>query len=319
MLLAMTDYLDTTGRADRISGGVRMIPISTPSGDFKVWTKRVGNNPRIKLLLLHGGPGSTHEYLEPCDSFLPAAGIEYYYYDQLGSFYSDRPDDPSLWEIDRFVDEVEQVRIALGLDSGHFFLYGQSWGGVLALEYALAHQEHLKGLVISNLMASGPAYNAYAEEVLMPTMDPGVLAESKRLEATGATDDPSYEALLFEHHYVHHVCRMPVEHWPDPLVRALTHINPDIYVPMQGLSELGLSGKLLDWDRTADLARIQVPTVVMGAEHDTMDPRHLAWMAEQLPQGRYHHSPNGSHLAIVDDQETYFEGLIGFLRDADAG
>jgi proline iminopeptidase len=186
------------------------------------------------------------------------------------------------------------------------------------MEYSLAHQEHLKGLVISNMMASGAAYNAYAEEVLMPTMDPDVLAEIKRLESTGATDDPAYEALLFEHHYRHHVCRMPIEEWPDPVNRALAHINPAIYVPMQGPSELGLSGVLLDWDRTADLHRIEVPTLVMGAEHDTMDPAHLRWMAEQLPRGRYHHCPDGSHLAIVDDQETYFDGLLGFLRDLDA-
>lgn len=314
----MTDHLDTAARPDRLSGGVRMIPVATPSGEFKVWTKRVGNNPTTKVLLLHGGPGCTHEYYEPCDSFLPAAGIEYYFYDQLGSHYSDQPDDPSLWEIDRFVDEVEQVRVALGLDETNFVLMGQSWGGVLAMEYALAHQEHLKGLVISNMMASGPAYNAYAERVLMPAMDQGALAEIKRLEATGATDHPSYEALLFEHHYRHHVCRMPVAEWPDPVVRALAHINPEIYVPMQGPSELGLSGKLLDWDRSADLPMIDVPTLVMGAEHDTMDPRYLEWMAGQLPQGRYHHCPDGSHLAIVDDQETYFEGLIGFLHDLDA-
>jgi proline iminopeptidase len=313
------DYLDTTGRPDRLSGGVRMIPVSTPSGEFRVWTKRVGNNPTTKVLLLHGGPGCTHEYYEPCDSFLPAAGVEYYYYDQLGSHYSDQPDDPSLWTIDRFVDEVEQVRVALGLDADSFVLVGQSWGGVLAMEYALAHQEHLKGLVISNMMASGSAYNAYAEDVLMPAMDQSALAEIKRLEAAGETDDPAYEALLFEHHYRHHVCRMPVEEWPDPVVRALAHINPAIYVPMQGPSELGLSGALLDWDRTADLHRIEVPTLVMGAEHDTMDPAHLRWMAEQLPRGRYHHCPQGSHLAIVDDQETYFEGLLDFLGDLDAG
>jgi proline iminopeptidase len=310
----MSLYLDTTGRPDRLSGGVRMIPVATPAGEFRVWTKRVGNNPDLKVLLLHGGPGCTHEYWEPCDSFLPAAGIEYYYYDQLGSHYSDQPDDPSLWTIDRFVDEVEQVRVALDLDASNLVVVGQSWGGVLAIEYALAHQEHLKGLVISNMMASGAAYNAYAEDVLMPQMDQGALAEIKRLEAAGETDDPTYEALLFEHHYRHHVCRMAVDQWPDPVVRALAHINPDIYVPMQGPSELGLSGVLLDWDRTADLHRIGVPTLVMGAEHDTMDPAHLRWMADQLPRGRYHHSPQGSHLALVDDADTYFAGLTEFLH-----
>ena len=177
-----------------------MIPVDTPKGRFQVWTKRIGNNPRIKLLLLHGGPGDTHEYLEPFDSWLPAAGVEYYYYDQLGSHYSDQPDEPELWEIDRFVDEVEQVRVALGLDRANFFLYGQSWGGLLALEYALAHQQNLKGLIISNMMASVPAYNDYAVRVLMPQMDQDALAEIKRLEATGETQNRRYEEMLMEHY-----------------------------------------------------------------------------------------------------------------------
>src|SRR4051794_31637940 len=205
-----------------------MIPISTPAGAFRVWTKRIGNNPETKLLILHGGPAATHEYLEGFDSFLPGAGVEYYHYDQLGSHYSDQPDDGSLWTIDRFVDEVEQVRVALDLDASNLVVVGQSWGGVLAIEYALAHQEHLKGLVISNMMASGAAYNAYAEDVLMPQMDQEALAEIKRLEAAGETADPAYEALLFEHHYRYHVCRMPVDEWPDPVVRAFAHTNLDI-------------------------------------------------------------------------------------------
>ena len=107
-------YFDLAGRSDVLTGGVRMIPVETPAGTFRVWTKRVGSNPRVKLLLLHGGPGITHEYFEACDSWLTAAGVEYYYYDQLGSYYSDQPDVPELWELPRFVDEVEQVRAALG-------------------------------------------------------------------------------------------------------------------------------------------------------------------------------------------------------------
>jgi len=160
-------YFDAAGRADLLSGGVRKIEISTPKGKFHVWTKRVGNNPRIKLLTLHGGPGATHEYFEAFDSYLPAAGVEYYYYDQLGSAYSDQPDDPSLLVIARFVEEVEQVRRALGLTRDDFYLLGHSWGGILALEYALAHQQDLKGLLISNMMASIPAYNEYAKNIPM--------------------------------------------------------------------------------------------------------------------------------------------------------
>jgi proline iminopeptidase len=266
-----------------------------------------------QALLLHGGPGATHEYLLCFDSFLPAAGIEYYYYDQLGSTLSDQPDDDSLWQVDRFVDEVEQVRQALGLDRSNFVLLGQSWGGILAMEYALAHQEHLKGLVISNMMASAPAYNAYATDVLMPTMDQDVLAEIKGYEAAGDTADPRYEQLLFAHHYTLHVCRMPLEQWPDPVWRGLKHINPDIYVPMQGPSELGLSGTLSDWDRTGDLHTITVPTLVIGATHDTMDPKHMEWMASQIPAGRYLHCPDGSHLSQYDDPEHWFSGVIDFM------
>ena len=317
---AVDSYLDSSGRDDQLGGGARRIPIDTPAGRSWVWTKRVGNNAELKVLLLHGGPGSTHEYLEACDSYLPAAGIEYYYYDQLGSGFSDQPDDPSLWELQRFVDEVEQVRSALGLGPDNFVLYGQSWGGLLAIEYALAHQEQLRALVISNMMASVPAYAAYAEQVIMPAMDQDALAEIKALEAAGDTENPRYMQLLIPHHYERHLLRMPAQDWPDPVQRGLAHINPKIYVPMQGPSELGISAdaKLAHWDRVRDLHQIRVPTLVIGARYDTMDPAHMEEMAGLLPRGRYLFCPEGSHLAIYDDQQTYFRGLIDFLQDLPA-
>lgn len=312
-------YLDSTGRDDRWDGGIKMIEITTPKGPFRVWTKRVGNNPKIKVLLLHGGPAMTHEYLEVFDSYFPAAGIEYYYYDQLGSAYSDQPDEPELWEIPRFVDEVEQVRQALKLDKDNFYLFGHSWGGVLAIEYALKHQEHLAGLIVSNMVSSGPAYNAYANDVLMPAMNQQVLAEAKRLEATGNTADPRYMELLIPEHYEKHILRMPAAQWPDPLNRSLEHVNLKIYVPLQGPSELGLSGKLLTWDRSADLGKITVPTLTIGARYDTMDPKHMEWMASAVKNGRYLYCENGSHLAMYDDQQAYFTGLIGFIQSVSVG
>lgn len=316
---AATSYFDNTGRGDVLSGGVRMIPIRTAKGTFNVWTKRTGNHPRIKVLLLHGGPGVTHEYLEAFDSYFPGAGIEYYLYDQLGSFYSDQPDEPELWELPRFVDEVEQVRQALGLDRGNFYLYGHSWGGLLATEYALQHGQNLKGLIISNMMSSIPKYNEYAKNVLMPAMDQTVLAEIQQIEAAGEYAKPRYMELLIPHHYVHHLLRMPPEQWPDGVNRAFKHINPAIYVSMQGPSELGASGKLVNWDRSADLSRITVPTLVIGARYDTMDPEYMKWMATQIPHARYLYCPNGSHMAQYDDQQTYFSGLIDFIKDVDAG
>ena len=309
----MISYFDNTGRKDAWSGGVRIIPVTTPSGTFNVWTKRVGNNPAVKLLLLHGGPAATHEYFEAFDSFLPAAGVEYYYYDQLGSFYSDHPDDDSLYELPRFVEEVEQVRQALGLHHENFYLLGHSWGGILAIEYALKFQEHLKGLIISNMMSSIPAYVEYANSVLMPAMDQQVLAEIKALEAQKEYKNPRYMELLMPAHYEKHILRRPAAEWPDPVNRAFAHLNDKIYIPMQGPSELGASGKLEKWDRTKDLARITVPTLVIGAEHDSMDPKHMEWMSKQLPKGEYLHCPNGSHMDMYDDQEIYMNGLIAFL------
>jgi len=312
-------YLDYSGRVDVLTGGVRLIPIHTPKGGFRVWTKRVGNNPALKLLLLHGGPGATHEYFEVFDSYFPAAGIEYYYYDQLGSAYSDQPDEPELWELPRFVEEVEQVRQALTLDQSNFYILGSSWGGILAIEYALKYQQNLKGLVISNMMASIPAYNEYANEVLMPAMDQTALAEIKRLEAAGDYENPRYMELLMPHFYTRHVLRMPVEQWPDPVQRTLKHLNAKIYTLLNGPSELGGNGKLIEWDRTADLEKITVPTLTIGARYDTMDPAHMEMMASKVQKGRYLFCPNGSHFTMYDDQQVYFDGVIRFIRDADAG
>jgi proline iminopeptidase len=312
---SLAAYFDHAGREDVRDGGIRMIPVTTPKGTFKVWTKRTGNNPRVKVLLLHGGPGATHEYLEAFDSWLPGAGIEYYYYDQLGSVYSDQPKEAELWDIPRFVDEVEQVRTALGLTKDNFVLYGQSWGGLLAIEYALAHPENLKGLVISNMMSSIPAYNEYARTVLMPAMDQAALAEIQALEKAGDYLNPRYMELLVPNYYEQHIMRAPAAEWPDPVNRAFKSLNHDIYVVMQGPSEMGASGKILNWDRSADLEKITVPTLVIGARHDTMDPKHMEWMAQQLPDGTYLYCPNGSHMALYDDQATYFDGLVGFLNE----
>ncbi|MGN6608115.1 MAG: proline iminopeptidase-family hydrolase, partial [Jatrophihabitans sp.] len=265
---------------DGADDGVRMIPIETPTGQFSVWTKRVGDNPRVKVLLLHGGPGATHEYLEVFEQHLRPAGVEFFFYDQLGAGNSDAPDEPSLWDVDRFVDEVEQVRVALGLTPDDFVLFGHSWGGILAIEYALAHQQALRGLVISNMMASAPEYTAYAEQELIPRLDPAVVAELRALEAAGDFGE-RYDVLLTPY-YEDHILRRPQSTWPDSVQRAFAHINPQIYISMQGPSEMGMSpdALLAQWDRVADLPRIEVPTLVIGAAHDTMDPAHLRRMAD---------------------------------------
>ena len=314
-----SSYLDYSDRDDKLSGGVKMIPIQTSAGEFKVWTKRVGNNPSMKVLLLHGGPGATHEYFEVFDSYFPHAEIEYNYYDQLESAYSDQPNDPSLWSIERYVDEVEQVRKALGLNSDNFYLYGSSWGGILGMEYALKYQQNLKGLIISNMMASIPDYIQYANDVLGPQLPPEVLKEIRDIEAKGDYGNPRYSELIYTHFYTEHVLRMPLEEWPDPVNRAFDNINPNLYVTMQGPSEFGVVGdaKLKNWNIKAALSKISTPTLTIGGAHDTMDPKHMEWIASEVQNGQYLHCPNGSHFAMYDDAENYFKGLIGFIKSID--
>lgn len=196
-------------------------------------------------------------------------------------------------------------------------LYGQSWGGILAIEYALAYPQNLKGIVISNMMSDVLEYNAYARDVLKPAMDQAALSEIESLEAAGDIENPRYMELLYEHHYVRHILRMPVEDWPNPVQRAFAAINPAVYVTMQGPSELGISqeAKLAQWSRFDALPSIGVPALVIGAGYDTMDPVHMQRMAERLPLGQYLYCPEGSHLAMYDDQQRYFSGLVDFLRD----
>ncbi|MFZ6025469.1 MAG: proline iminopeptidase-family hydrolase [Bacteroidota bacterium] len=296
--------------------GIKMIPIKTPVGTFKVWTKTIGNNPRIKVLLLHGGPAMTHEYMEAFESFFPKEGFEMIEYDQLGSYYSDQPTDSSLWTTERFVEEVEQVRQALGLTKDNFYVLGNSWGGILAMEYALKYQQHLKGLIICNMMASIPDYEKY-NGTLRAQMRPGLIDTLQQYESKGLFKDPVYQELVFKEYYTKHLCRLP--EWPEPANRSFKHINESIYVMMQGPSEFKAGGRLLTWDRKADLPKITVPTLTVGAKDDTMDPAHMEWMSKQVKNGKYLYCPNGSHLSMWDDQKVFMDGVIKFIKETDAG
>jgi proline iminopeptidase len=299
------------------TGGVKMIQIQTPVGKFNVWTKRFGNNPKIKVLLLHGGPGGTHEFFECFESFFPKEGIEFYEYDQLGSYFSDKPTDSSLWVTERFVEEVEQVRKALGMNKDNFYLLGHSWGGILATEYALKYQTNIKGLVISNMMASCPKYGQYANEVLAKQMDPKVLDTIEQIEVKNDFNNPKYMELLMPNFYNQHLCRL--KEWPEALNRAFPHMNQQIYVMMQGPSEFRVRGRLENWDRSKDLPKITIPTLTIGGKHDTMDPEYMKWMATQVQHGDSLVCPNGSHCSMWDDQQNYFNGLIKFIKTVDDG
>jgi proline iminopeptidase len=286
--------------------GIKMLPVM--GGKYKVWTKKMGSGP-IKVLLLHGGPGFTHQYLEAMESFLPEAGIEMYYYDQLGTGNSDVPDDTSLWTIPRYVEEVEEVRLGLGLDN--FVLYGQSWGGMLSIEYAMKYQQHLRALVLSNMTASIKSYLRRLEE-LKDLLTPESRANLDALEAAQDYDAPEYQRIMMEELYPQVLCR--TKPWPEPVTRAFRDANLKIYNEMQGKSEFVVTGNFKDWDRWDDLHKINVRTLTIGAGHDTMDPEDLKKMATLIPKGESLICPNGSHLAMWDDQTVYFAGLLAFLK-----
>lgn len=311
----LSDYFTYQQNSEVESAGVKMIPIKTPIGEFKVWTKRFGNNPKIKIVLLHGGPAMTHEYMECFETFFQREGFEFYEYDQLGSYYSDQPKDSSLWTTERFVEEVEQVRKAIGADKNNFYLLGNSWGGILAMEYALKYQENMKGLLVANMMASAPDYGKYADEVLAKQMKPEVLAEIRSLEAKKDFSNPRYMELLIPNYYQQHLCRL--KEWPDGLNRASKHINNEIYTIMQGPSEFGISGRLAKWDIKNRLHEITIPTLMIGAKYDTMDPKAMEEQSKLVQKGRYLYCPNGSHLAMWDDQKVFMNGVIEFINDVD--
>tara|TARA_B110000008_G_C16969000_1_gene563164 strand:- start:2737 stop:3750 length:1014 start_codon:yes stop_codon:yes gene_type:complete len=309
-------YLDYSSKEDKLSGGVRIVEIQTPSGKFNVWTKRIGNNPTKKVLLLHGGPGANHEYFQAADSYFPKESIEYYYYDQLGSSFSDKPKDNSLWTIERFVDEVEQVRLGLGLNENNFIILGHSWGGILGIEYALKYQDKMKALIISNMVPSIPDYIKYANEVLAPKLDPIVLKKIREYESAEDYTNTEYLSLIEEYYYPKHVLRMPLDQWPSPVTRSMAGLNYDIYLKMQGPSEFGVVGDALlkDWDRKDDLKKLKIPVLTIGGKYDTMDPKQMEWMSSEVQNGSYLHCPNGSHWSMYDDQETYFNGVTKYIN-----
>lgn len=299
------------------TGGAKMVPVKTSKGIFNVWTKRIGNNPSVKVLLLSGGPGFPHDYLEAFESYFPGKGIEFYYYDELGNGNSDKPGDSSRYNVSSAVDEVEQVRQALNLDKENFYLFGHSWGGVLAMEYALKYQQHLKALIISNMVSSGLEFNRYIQQVLVKQLPPSVLDTINSLSAKSDYGNPKYTELVMKHFYAQFICRIPLEQWPEPLNRALGKLNTPYYLALQGPSEFGIIGSLRMWDISARLKEIIVPSLFIGAKYDEMDAEHIKWMSQQVQHGQFLYCANGSHLSMYDQQPFYMNGIIHFIKKVD--
>lgn len=283
--------------------------ILTLKNGYHVWTRQVGTGS-IPVLILHGGPGATHEYLEALADHLPLDRVRLYFYDQLGSFHSDQPADPALWHIERFRDEVNEVRAALGLE--RFILFGQSWGGMLAIEYALLYPEQLMGVVISNMVASVASYVRHLNE-LRAALPAAMQEEMAEYEAHENFTHPRYLEIM-DVLYRRHLCRL--EEWPAGVTRSLLRINMDVYGTMQGPNEFFVTGTFKDWDRWEDLPSIIVPTLLMVGAYDTMDPADVLEMGQRIPGAETVVCPNGSHIAMWDDPAHYFPPLEAFFDRA---
>lgn len=273
-----------------------------------VWTRSEGEGP-IKILLLHGGPGMTHEYLEPFSDFIKNKPIQIIYYEQLGSYYSDQPNDAKLWNIPRFCKEVEDVRQAWGLDD--FYLYGQSWGGMLAMEYATRYGEHLKGLINSNMVDDMHDYETYINK-LRDSMNPTDVDYMKSKEEENNTNDQHYNELVMKL-YKSCICRL--DPWPAAVKRSFDHTNEQVYVTLQGPTEFTITGSLKTWSIRDRLSNIKVPTLVLGGKYDSMNPDVIQTMADRFPNAKAHICPNGSHFSIWDDNKDYFKAIDKFLTE----
>ncbi|MFI5153244.1 MAG: proline iminopeptidase-family hydrolase [Chitinophagales bacterium] len=295
------------------TGGARLISVD---GKYNVWTKKIGDG-KIKVLLLHGGPGFSHDYFECFEDFLPRQGIEIYYYDQLGCGNSDIPTDTSLWNISRYVEEVEQVRKGLNLEN--FYLLGHSWGSMLAMEYLDKYQTHVKAAVLSNMTAGIQSYIPYAEELKKKFLTARDIAIYDSLDKLKLYNSPDYQNLLMTKLYAHTICQLPPENWPEPIMRAFKKANQSIYIQMQGVDEFHITGNFKNWEFWDRLPNIKVPTLVIGGMFDEMNPEDMKKEGRLIPNSRTFLCPNGSHMSMYDDQQNYFTNLIAFLKDVDEG
>lgn len=287
--------------------------IVTLKNGYHVWTRKEGNGP-IKIFLLHGGPGMDHAYLEPFSDYIKKhPNIEIIYYDQLGSYFSDQPNDPTLWNIPRFIEEIEEVRKAWNLED--FYLYGQSFGGLFALEYAASkYGKHVRALIDSNMVDSYQDYAKYINKY-RDTMDPDDVAYMKKKEEQQNYDDPYYQELLMK---LYHRCICRLSPWPDAVKRTFNHLNEQVYVTLQGPTEFNITGSCKDWTIRDRLVKITMPTLVLGGKYDSMNPDDIKALADRLPNGTAHICPNGSHFSIFDDQEDYFNAITSFIDSVES-
>ncbi|HWT57917.1 MAG TPA: proline iminopeptidase-family hydrolase [Rhizobium sp.] len=259
------------------------------------------------VFCLNGGPGLPCDYLREAHSCLIDKGYRVIAFDQLGTGASDRPDDPSLWTIGRYVEETETVRNALGLGKVH--MLGHSWGGWLAIEYALTHPGNLKTLILEDTVADMPHLISELER-LRAALGPETVSMMQKHEAQGTYNHPEYLAAVTILNY-RHVCRLA--EWPAPLRRSLDDWNMAPYETMQGPNEFLYIGNLKDWNRIPDLPRLTLPVLITTGEHDELTPACALRMKLALPNAELKVFANASHMPFYENPQNYYPALLDFL------
>lgn len=284
-----------------------------PFKGHSTWYTIVGEGEepgKLPLLLLHGGPGGAHDYMESMGE-LARGGRRVIMYDQLGCGKSPVPSNPDMWTVELFVEEVDVVRQALGLERLH--ILGQSWGGMLGMEYALTQPDGVESMVICD---SPARMDLWVEEAnrLRAELPPDVQATLLAHEQAGTTDDPAYEeaCLVF---YNRHVCRVP---WSESVTRSFAQMPNEVYMTMNGPSEFHCIGTLRTWDVTPRLGEITIPTLVISGRYDEATPRISQEVSDGIPGSEWVLFEESSHMPHEEEPERFRQVVGDFLAQREA-
>ena len=290
------------------------IPISTPLGVLNAWAVTYGNPIHPRILLVQGGPGTTHDYLISTAQSLAGQGYSVTMYGPIGTDYSEKAANYDFCDLDWFINELNQVVDYLKTKTSQIKLIGHSWGGYLSIEYVLRYPKKISQLIVSNAVSSMAEFNRYCAEVIVPSYPPDKWNVANSIIESKNFTDPKFNELFWEIHYPIHVYRHPVAEWPEHVMRTFTTPNLEMFLPACGPIPIQIVGWLADWNRTDDIRNISIPSLFISSEFDTNTPDHIKWMASQAQNGHYLHCPNSGHFAHLDDQDVWEESVISFLN-----
>ncbi len=273
---------------------------------YKLFYKTFGEAQKGTILCLHGGPGATHDYMLPLAD-LAQSGYRVVFYDQIGCGKSELPKNITLFTVERAVEEVEGMRRVLGL--GKVNLVGSSWGGMLAIAYALKYQGHLKSMVTIGGLASVPLATREMER-MKGELPADVVEVLNKYEREGDFENPAYQKAV-EVFYRRHLCRLP--QWPEELLHTLEHVSQPVYHTMNGPNEFTIIGNIRYWDATSQLHKIRVPTLVTGGRYDEVSPKVARSIHRGIRRSKLVTFPNSSHLPFWEERAKFMRVVRRFL------